>query len=274
MTPPDDLSLDRIRAVADAAAQADGVEPLDEATWLALRTGGEGWTITATDLAFALTHGEQLHLVVDPQARGRGLAGALLSEVQGPSQAWSHGNQPAAAALAARFGYERVRDLWVMRRSMSDPLPDPTDLGDVVIRTWRSTDRDELLRVNAEAFADHPEQGAMDEADLATRMAQSWFDPAGLLVATDGSRMLGFHWTKQHSADLGEVYVVGIDPAAQGRGLGRALTLAGLRHLAGRGVAEVMLYVEADNHAARSTYSRLGFTHADADTHVMYRRDA
>ena len=67
---------------------------------------------------------------------------------------------------------------------------------------------------------------------------------------------------------------MGIDPAAQGRGLGRALTLAGLHHLAGLGVAEVLLYVEADNHAARSTYARLGFTHADADTHVMYRREA
>ncbi len=86
--------------------------------------------------------------------------------------------------------------------------------------------------------------------------------------------MLGFHWTKQHSAELGEVYVVGIDPAAQGRGLGRALTLAGLHHLAGLGVSEVLLYVEADNHAARATYARLGFAHADADTHVMYRREA
>ena len=89
---------------------------------------------------------------------------------------------------------------------------------------------------------------------------------------TTATALLGFHWTKQHSPDLGEVYVVGIDPAAQGRGLGKLLTLAGLHHLAGLGVAEVLLYVESDNAPAVAVYSGLGFTHADADTHVMYRR--
>lgn len=265
------LELDRIRAVADAATAEDGVEPLDEATWLALRAGAEGWRITATDDAFALSHGEEHHLVVHPRARRRGLAASMVRELRGPAQAWSHGDHPGAAALASRFGFERVRDLWVMRRSMSEPLP---PVPDAAIRAWTPADTDELLRVNAEAFAHHPEQGAMDAANLAARMAEPWFDPAGLLVAMDGNRMLGFHWTKQHSAELGEVYVVGIAPDAQGRGLGRALTLAGLHHLAGLGVPEVLLYVEADNHAARATYSRLGFTHAEADTHVMYRREA
>ena len=103
-------------------------------------------------------------------------------------------------------------------------------------------------------------------------MAEDWFDPSGLLVADDGDGLLGFHWTKRHSADLGEVYVVGIDPAAQGRGLGRVLTAAGLTHLAEGGVAEVMLFVESDNAAGRRLYEGLGFTHADADTHVQYQR--
>ena len=112
----------------------------------------------------------------------------------------------------------------------------------------------------------------MDAANLAERMAQEWFDPAGLLVAVDGDRMLGFHWTKRHSPVLGEVYVVGIDPAAQGRGLGKALTLAGLHHLADGGAREVLLYVESDNAPAIAVYSGLGFGHAGHDTHVMYRR--
>jgi mycothiol synthase len=112
----------------------------------------------------------------------------------------------------------------------------------------------------------------MSESDLAERMGEPWFDPAGLLVAIDGGRMLGFHWTKVHSPALGEVYVVGVDPAAQGLGLGRALTRAGLSHLAGRGVSEVELYVESDNLPAIGLYRGLGFTHHQRDTHVMYRR--
>ena len=158
-----------------------------------------------------------------------------------------------------------------MRRDMTEPLP-PYDAGRV--RGYRAADADEVVRVNAAAFAHHPEQGAMDAANLAERMAEPWFDPAGLLVAADGDRLLGFHWTKQHSPELGEVYVVGIDPAAQGHGLGKLLTLAGLHHLRDRGVAEVLLYVESDNAPAIAVYSGLGFRHDAADTHVMYRRGA
>ncbi len=129
-----------------------------------------------------------------------------------------------------------------------------------------------MLRVNAAAFAHHPEQGSMDADDLAARMAEEWFDPAGLLVADAGSGLRGFHWTKQHSAELGEVYVVAIDPGAQGQGLGRVLTLAGLRHLHDLGVGEVLLYVESDNTPAVHVYEGLGFTHAPTDTHAQYRR--
>jgi mycothiol synthase len=159
-----------------------------------------------------------------------------------------------------------------MRRPSSLPVGEVTVPDDVLVRPFRSGDEAELLRVNAAAFAGHPEQGQMSADDLAERMAERWFDPAGLIVASRGRQLLGFHWTKQHSPELGEVYVVGIDPAAQGTGLGRALTRAGLRHLARRGAREVLLYVEADNERAVRLYSRDGFTHSAEDTHVMYRR--
>ena len=144
------------------------------------------------------------------------------------------------------------------------------------------TDEEAFLALNAEAFAGHPEQGRMTRADLDQRMAEPWFDPEGFFVAearADGAAaaagdLLGFHWTKVHPGEPphGEVYVVGVSPRAQGLGLGRLLTLTGLHHLAARGLREVVLYVESDNAPAIAVYSRLGFTHADADTHVMYRR--
>ena len=126
--------------------------------------------------------------------------------------------------------------------------------------------------MNNAAFAWHPEQGGWTDAEIAERRAEAWFDPDGLFMAFDeqSGALLGFHWTKVHSAILGEVYVVGVDPAAQGRGLGGLLTLIGLHHLAERltvdGVEpDVMLYVEADNTAAVKTYERLGFDIANTD---------
>ena len=45
---------------------------------------------------------------------------------------------------------------------------------------------------------------------------------------------------------------------------------AGLAHLHGRDVPEVLLYVEADNESAVAIYTRRGFSHAPEDTDVMY----
>ena len=304
--------IDEVEGIAAAAAAADGAAPLDEATWLALRHHPERVRSWVRADGFALVIGADLSLVVHPDARGQGLGTALLEEALAETtaetppeasteastgawtglEAWSHGDHPAAAALARSHGFERVRELWVMRRALGSAGPGLPELripDGLTVRGYRpgSEDAEEVLRVNAAAFAHHPEQGSMDAANLAERMAEPWFDPAGLLLATEpratgGERVLGFHWTKQHPAPAGadpgpgpgEVYVVGIDPAAQGRGLGKALTLAGLHHLAGRGVREVLLYVESDNRPAIAVYAGLGFTHADDDTHVRYRRGA
>jgi mycothiol synthase len=266
--------MDHVLAIADESAAADGASPLDEAARMALADGVAD--VLVEDDAFALVHDRDLSLVVRPTMRGRGLGSALLDRLEasyaGELVAWSHGNHPAAARLAAAYGWDRVRDLWVMRRSSSLPLPALEVPEDVTIRSWRDGDAEAIVEVNAAAFAHHPEQGAMDAANLARRMAEPWFDPAGLLVAEDASGVLGFHWTKRHDDRTGEVYVVGVAPHAQGRGLGKVLTLAGLHHLAGLGVEEVLLYVESDNAPAVAVYSRLGFEHADADTHVQYRR--
>ena len=96
----------------------------------------------------------------------------------------------------------------------------------VRLRTYSGPDDDdELLRVNNAAFAWHPEQGGWTEADVAERRGESWFDPAGLFLAF--GRRLGCtarlsldEGSRTSDPELGEVYVVGVDPAAQGRGLG------------------------------------------------------
>jgi len=189
---------------------------------------------------------------------------------------WAHGDVPAAAALAASAGLSRTRALWRMTRSLRVPLAEPRLAPGISVRTFvPGQDEPEWLIVNGRAFADHPEQGRWTREDIDVREREPWFDPAGFFLAERGGRLVGFHWTKIHpagpapgSAPVGEVYVLGIDPAGQGTGLGRALTLLGLHYLRDRGLGEVMLYVEESNVAAIKLYESLGFARASTD--VMY----
>ena len=274
---------EEVRRVLDAATEHDRREALNEAARLTLRNRGLETAFLLVDDAggFAYVHGlsgvgrPELDLVVAPDARGHGvgerLARGALDLLGGiPVTAWSHGDHPAAGHLARRLGFEAVRSLWLMRRSADVPLPESRTPEGVVIRAYEEADADELLRVNAEAFAHHPEQGSLDVRGLAERMAEDWFDPSGLLVAEGEKGLLGFHWTKRHPDGTGEVYVIGVDPSAQGSGLGRTLLVAGLEHLVAGGAPEVILYVESDNTPAVGLYDAFGFTHAPEDTDVMY----
>lgn len=275
-----------VRRIAAAALEADGHDPLDEAARLTLRHRGlaDGVLLLA-DRGFAWLHDRstdgrwQLELVVSPEARRAGLGTELARAAteHGRVVAWSHGGHPAAAALARAVGLAPVRELWVMRAPLTG-LPDLTVPDGYVIRAFRpGVDDAGVLAVNAAAFAAHPEQGALDQAGLEERMAEDWFDPAGLLVAerVGSSEVAGFHWTKVHPAAAGvpahgEVYVIGVHPSTQGSGLGRSLLVAGLQHLRAKELDEVVLYVEGDNHGAIRLYESFGFTHASADTHVQY----
>lgn len=176
-------------------------------------------------------------------------------------------------AVAAAVGLARRRDILQLRR----PLPLELDVVDttpaVALRPLQPGSADEAawVRCNNKSFADHPDQGHETVRSLRATMAEPWFDPAGLLLADgdpgveEGGHLDGFCWTRVHPATaddpvLGEIYVIGIDPAAAGRSLGRTLTVAGLGHLAHRGTPMAMLYVDADNGSARHLYDRLGFT--------------
>lgn len=224
-------------------------------------------------------------LVVHPGHRGRGLGRALSAAlIAGGAGAgvrlWAHGELPAAVGLAKTAGFTRFRALWQMRMPLAGltavPAAAAAAPAGVSIRTFRpGADEEAWLTVNRRAFAHHPEQGSWDMQDLLLREAEPWFDPDGFFLAERDGRLAGFHWTKVHpgggagGAPLGEVYVVGVDPGQQGGGLGRALTLAGLRHLRERGLAEVMLYVDEENTSAIRMYAALGFSRWSTD--AMYR---
>ncbi len=181
------------------------------------------------------------------------------------------------AALAAEAGYQLERSTLQLRRPL--PLgPSEHDLGPghepPVLRPFRpGADEAAWVAVNNRAFEWHPEQGGWTVDDVRRREAEPWFRADGFLVHDDpdpsagAGSIDGFCWTKIHAdaePPLGEIYVIAVDPAAHGRGLGRALVVAGLDWLAAQGLTVAMLYVEADNGPARGLYRDLGFAEHQA----------
>ncbi|HKF92580.1 MAG TPA: mycothiol synthase [Acidimicrobiia bacterium] len=194
------------------------------------------------------------HAVAHVAAEGGGLVVLWVFE---PDQ-----RDDEASALA---GFRHQRDLLQERV----PLPlaeEPAWPPGVEVRSFVPGQDDRAwLTANNRAFADHPEQGGWVEATLERRMAEPWFDPKGFLLAFDAGGLAGFCWTKVHPAtdadpELGEIFVIGVDPSRQGSGLGKALVVAGLSRLADRGIRTGMLFVDGDNEAALRLYASLGFT--------------
>lgn len=281
---PAEPEIAQALAAAEAADGADGAGPLSERSVLALRAGKPGLTISEDGAVVAYARLDAVadepasgELFVHPEHRRRGHGRALLramrEQAAGPLRVWAHGDLPAAAGLAKAEGLVRARALFQMRRPAGNPLPAPRIADGVAIRTFEpGRDEEAWLRVNRRAFADHPEQGAWTIEDVRDREVEDWFDPAGFFLAERDGRLAGFHWTKVHPDGIGEVYVVGVDPDAQGLGLGRALTLTGLHHLRGLGLDQIMLYVDESNSAAVRLYESLGFTRHAVD--VMYGAEA
>lgn len=263
-------AVEAVRALVADAPGAHDSPPISEDGLLGLRrTGTHLLSSSASGSVdgYARLDGGEAELV----AASAPVAEALLAELRQAEprlRLWSHGAHAVAGPAAEQAGLVPVRTLLQLRAPLTglDVLNPPAG---VSIRPFRpGTDDAAWLDVNHRAFAHHPEQGGWTQADLDERLAADWFDPAGFFLAWQGQTLIGYHWTKVHdefSPALGEVYVLGIAPAAQGLRLGTVLLNIGLRHLFDRGLRTALLYVEADNPAAVHIYQKAGFCEFSRD---------
>jgi mycothiol synthase len=230
--------------------------------------------------------GPSVEAVVHPQHRGKGLGALILKEAikicGDRTRIWSHGDLPAAKAIAASLKLERLWANLLMSKSLGEIQPVTSKYP---IRTFiPSLDNQAFLELNNKVFAEYPDQGGWSEDDLKVRVNESWFDDKGFFVAEDKGELIGFCWTKIHGAHthshngkdddhghdaLGEIYVLAVNPDYKGQGVGRDLTITGLNYLKYQGLNNVMLYVGVENKPAFNLYKSLGFNEFGSD--VMYR---
>lgn len=277
-------SLDRLKRLFDDVRAHDHHDALGEHKWLDLVHGGRsgfGGIIASEDghahpvgYAHVSRHPNPdnahwgIEIVVHPEHRGVGVevelvdrALRLVAESGGGHVHWWV-FQPSEIhdGIAHRLNVQRGRDLLHMRI----PLPvseKPVFPPGVHLRPFEpGRDEEAWLRLNNDAFDHHPEQGAWDLQTLSRRMHEPWFDPEDLLLAVDDAGLAGSNWIKlDHERKIGEIYVIAVDRSRQGSGLGRALSLAGLEHMASRGMHTGALYTDANNEPAVGMYRRIGF---------------
>ena len=220
-----------------------------------------------------------------PVALGRQLVAATISEVRWPLSSaddlvlelWGRPHRPWHDQLAADMGLSAHRSLHQMRC----PLPRPDGAPPAVQTRDLDPERDafHVGAVNNRAFAAHPDQSNQEVDGLLATFTAPAFDPASVRLLdpapgddrAEAHPLAGFCWTKKHPerpgrTAMGEIYVIAVDPAYHGEGLGTALTAAGLDWLADQGLRTGMLYVESDNEPAIRAYTKLGFVIHRTDT--------
>ena len=268
---------DAIDALDAAARAADGHDALGESVWRDLDRPGPdsvGFLLDGRGYLHVQRSGRQwtAGVVRVPDASDTATATALLNPAVahvaahggGRLECWVFGATDADDTAFGEAGFGLARELYEMRVPLPRPDVAPLPSG-VTVRAFEpGRDDAAWLAVNNLAFAGHPDQGDWSEADLQARMAEPWFDPSLFLLAVDAAGVAGFNWLKLHEPvapdpRLGEIYVIGVDPRAQGTGLGRSIAVAGLAAVYARGAPVGMLFCAADNTGALALYRSLGF---------------
>ncbi len=282
-------SVRLLRAIDDATRRETGHEAFPEAVWavagraaddpairLTASPDGTVAAITAPSDTFQPRH-RHLSLGAVPDAAPTTITAVLQHALDAEHAAfppgelvvWLPGSDPALlhALTSAGFLVDRRQHRMQVPLPLTERAQWPPGIEPRPFRP--GTDEAAWLRVNNRAFLNHPDQGGWIAEVLARRMAEPWFDPEGFLLAWRADELVGFCWTKVHidRGRVGEIFVIGVDPDAQGLGLGRALVVDGLRYLADvRSCPTGELYVAASNTAALGLYVALGFEIVRTDT--------
>lgn len=195
------------------------------------------------------------HLLLDHQMRALAEAAPECGDVC--LAAWEP--HPEAEAFAAALGFTFARRFWEMERPAND-LPHPAWPPGIVPRVFDGSDvaLADYNDVYNASFASHYRFVPSTVDTLRARCETPGFIPGSVMLAYVGDRVAGF-CRNFVTSSAGEIATLGVAPAFQGRGLGRALLRWGVRWLGEREATPITLLVDGENESALRLYRSDGF---------------
>lgn len=102
---------------------------------------------------------------------------------------------------------------------------------------------------------------------------EDWCRPNSILFICEGQRKVGYCWMMDHPIDKNKGYIrmMGINPIYRNQGLGKAILVAGIKHLKKCGKKEIELLVDSRNQSAKRLYQSVGFQ--KKGTTLWYQRN-
>jgi ribosomal protein S18 acetylase RimI-like enzyme len=197
----------------------------------------------------------EIACVVDPSARLRGIATALFDAALPVCRARGYEQAllitPRGSVAGREFALHRKAVLEHSEHALvllDAPTDGPTDPR-IELRTAVPADASAVSRLLGGAFGGPPSDLLDRSADHSTRT---------LVVGLDGSVVGTVRLTRDR--DSAGVYGFAVDPAWQGRGIGRDVLRRVCRQLRDQGVRRIGLEVAVENDHALGLYTSLGFT--------------
>jgi ribosomal protein S18 acetylase RimI-like enzyme len=197
--------------------------------------------------------------MVDPAARGRGVATALLDAAlpicrdRGYRKALlvSPGGSTAGRSLALARGADLDHSEHALVL-LGAPTDGPT--AGVLLRTATRADATEVARLLTAAFGWTP-------SDVVDRLASD--SERTLLIELAGAAVGTVRLTREQ--ETAGVYGFAVDPAWQGRGIGRDALRRVCTRLRDEGARRICLEVAVDNERALGLYTSVGFAQVSTE---------
>jgi mycothiol synthase len=227
-------------------------------------------------------------VLVHPRWRRRGLGRQLMGCIE--HRAAAAGSEYLDVSIAApqvvgrhfleHHGYHVVHYGWHMALQAQIAAPPPRwPQGYDSRRFVPGQDEGIVVQLENACFHDHWEYRPVELGEIDGFVRSASFRPEGIIVALSANKVVGECWTRISSQQLaaesleqrGDIVTLCVLPQHRGRGLGRALLLAGVRWLRQQGAACIYLGVDGANDRAKHLYESVGFVTQRTD--VWYRQE-